>query len=60
MSDKDKQKAITDFRRGMEKLGLGVKIKAGDGPWITVVEDPEQAATENNGEDEPPTIGKVS
>lgn len=29
-----------DFRKEMEKLGLGVKIKAGDGEWVTVAEVP--------------------
>jgi hypothetical protein len=53
VSEKDKQKAIADFRRGMEKLGLGVKIKAGDGPWRTIVEDPTEQAATKDGEDDP-------
>jgi len=27
---------VEQFRRDMEKTGLGVSIKAGDGPWIKI------------------------
>ena len=61
MSDERIEKIAPKFQRDMEKLGLGVKIKAGDGPWHTIVEPPdEQAASKQDGEDEQATIGKVS
>ena len=51
MSDERIEKIAPKFQRDMEKLGLGVKIKAGDGPWHTVVQSPdEQAATKKDGE----------
>jgi hypothetical protein len=35
--------AADKFRRDMEKTGLGVRIKAGDGPWVTVTDPPKEA-----------------
>jgi hypothetical protein len=52
VSDERIEKIARKFQRDMEKLGLGVKIKAGDGPWRTIVEDPAKQAATNDGERE--------
>lgn len=40
MSERRVQDAARKFKRSMEELGLGVSVKAGDGPWIKVVDAP--------------------
>ena len=45
MSEREVRKIAARFRRDMEKLGLGVRIKAGDGPWIRITESRRAAAS---------------
>ena len=40
MSDENIRKIQAQFRKEMGRLGLGVKIKAGDGEWVTITEPP--------------------
>lgn len=40
MSDEQINRLAQKFKRDMEKLSLGVSIKAGDGPMIEVVPPP--------------------
>lgn len=35
------KRAADRFRRDMQKLNLGVSIKAGDGPWVKVTDPPD-------------------
>ena len=60
MSDERIEKIARKFQRDMKKLGLGVKIKAGDGPWHTIVESPIEQAATNDGENSEAEPEKVA
>lgn len=45
------KKAVRDFQKAMEGLGLGVSIQLGDGPKIVITELPDdQPSAEDGGE----------
>jgi hypothetical protein len=41
-------KLAKDFKKSMEQLGLGVSIKAGDGPWVEVTPPPDGSPPEGS------------
>lgn len=44
--EKQIRAAAARFKRQMEKLNLGVSIRAGDGPWVEVTPPPAESGVE--------------
>lgn len=43
--DKKLREIAEKFRRDMQKLGLGVSIKVGDGPYVRISDAPDESGS---------------